>query len=91
MNAHIRMGAMGKYPIPSLTSKSKTIHSSPMSDAVDSYYLGSPKHLFAVELESQLITGHMSECCTLWIFTFLAVALAIIGSFPGIRGFTDLM
>ncbi len=54
--AHIRTGTMGKYPISPLTPNNKTNHSYPMSDAVDSYYLGSPKRIFGVELDSQLIT-----------------------------------
>ncbi len=28
-----------------------------MSDAVDSYYLGSPEHIFGAELDTQLITS----------------------------------
>src|SRR6266702_5379290 len=53
---HIRTGITGEYPILPLTSKAKTIHSPLMSDAVNSYYLGSPEHIFRAELNSQLIT-----------------------------------
>ncbi len=53
---HIRQGIASKYPIPSFTLKSQNTHTSSMSDAVNSYYLGSPEHIFRAELDEQLIT-----------------------------------
>ncbi len=63
-NEHIRRGAMGKYPITPLTTPTTTTHSSPMSDATNNYYLGSPERIFGAELDSQLITyNEARELC----------------------------
>ncbi len=64
LNMHIRTGVMGEYPILPSPSNPKTIHSPLMSDAVNSYYLGSPEHIFGAELNSQLITyNEAQELC----------------------------
>ncbi len=56
-NVHIRTGTMGKCPITPLTTMTTTTHTPPlMSDAVNSYYLGSLECIFGAELDTQLIT-----------------------------------
>ncbi len=55
LNPHIRKGTTSEYPITPLTITSAT-HTPLMSDAVDSYYLGSPERIFGAELDTQLIT-----------------------------------
>ncbi len=55
LNAHIRKGMIGKYPITPLTTTTSTTHTPLMSDAVNSYYLGSPERIFGAELDTQLI------------------------------------
>jgi len=56
LDTHIRMGAMGEYPITPLTTTTTTTHTPLMSNAVNSYYLGSPERIFGAELDTQLIT-----------------------------------
>jgi len=56
LEGHIRMGTMGKYPITPLTTPTTTSHLSPMTDATNAYYLGSPERIFGAKLDSQLIT-----------------------------------
>ncbi len=53
-NEYIRRGTMGKYPVIPLPTP--TPYSSPMSDATNNYYLGSPEWIFGAELDEQLIT-----------------------------------
>ncbi len=53
---HIRMGITGKYPTTSLPSHHQVNSPTPMSDAVNSYYLRSLECIFRAELNSQLIT-----------------------------------
>jgi len=55
MGMHIMVGAMGEYLITSSPSHNQTNPPTPMSDAVNSYYLGSLEHIFGAELDSQLI------------------------------------
>jgi len=63
-NEHIRRGTMGKYPVIPLTTPTTTTHLSPMSDATNNYYLGSPERIFGAELDSQLITyNEARELC----------------------------
>ncbi len=55
---------MSKYPIPSSTSKPKNTHTLPMSNAVNSYYLGSLERIFRAKLDTQLIThDEAQELC----------------------------
>ncbi len=61
LNRHIRMGTMGKYPITSPTATTTTTHTPPMSDAVNSYYLGSPERIFGAKLDTQLITHNEAQ------------------------------
>jgi len=64
LNPHIRMEAMGKYPITPYTTTTTTTHIPLMSDAVNSYYLGSPERIFGAELDTQLITpDEAQELC----------------------------
>jgi len=56
LKGHIRTGTTGKYPIAPLTTPTTTAHTSPMSNATNNYYLGSPERIFGAELDSQLIT-----------------------------------
>ena len=56
LNTHIRKGMTGKYPITPLTTTTTTTNTPLMSDAVNSYYLGSPERIFRAELDTQLIT-----------------------------------
>ena len=57
MRTHINRITEGKYPIISSSLPRHTTNfPSFMSDAVNSYYLGSPEHIFGAELDSQLIT-----------------------------------
>ena len=53
-NTHIRKGTTGKYPIIPLTTTAT--HTPLMSNAVNTYYLGSPERIFGAELDTQLIT-----------------------------------
>ncbi len=54
---HINRTTKGKYPIISSSLLRHTTNSPfSMSDAVNSYYLGSPECIFGAELDSQLIT-----------------------------------
>ncbi len=63
-NMHIRLRAMGKYPITPLTTTTTTTHTPLMSDAVNSYYLGLPECIFGAELDTQLITPNEArELC----------------------------
>jgi len=64
LNPHIRMGATGKYPITPHTTTTTTTHIPLMSDAVNSYYLGSPERIFGAKLDTQLITpDEAQELC----------------------------
>ncbi len=57
LDTHIRSGTMGEYSIIPSTTNATTIHSYPsMSNATNTYYLGSPERIFGAELDSQLIT-----------------------------------
>ena len=56
LNLYIRTGAAGECPITPSTTTTTTVHTSPMSDAVNSYYLRSPEHIFGAKLDTQLIT-----------------------------------
>jgi len=63
-HGHIRQGATSEYPIPSPTSTPLNTYTLPMSDAINSYYLGSPEHIFGAELDTQLIThDEAQELC----------------------------
>jgi len=63
-DTHIRAGATGEYPITPLTRTTTTAHSSPMSNATNVYYLGSPERIFGAELDQQLITHNEArELC----------------------------
>ncbi len=59
LNTHIRKGTTGKYSITPLTTT--TTHNPLMSDAVNSYYLRSPEHIFGAELDTQLITPNEAQ------------------------------
>ncbi len=50
------MGATGKYSITPPPSYNETNPPTLMSNAVNSYYLGSLEHIFGAELDSQLIS-----------------------------------
>ncbi len=57
---------MGKYPIIPHTTTTIIPHipHTPMSDAVNSYYLRSPEHIFGAKLDTQLITRNEArELC----------------------------
>ncbi len=60
-NKHIRWGVIGEHSIPSSTSQSENTHTSLMSDAVNSYYLGSLERIFGAELDTQLITHNEAQ------------------------------
>ncbi len=53
---HIRAGMKGECPITSSPHNNTINPLSSMSNAVDSYYLGSPECIFGAELDTQLIT-----------------------------------
>ncbi len=53
---HIRRGSTSEYPITSSPLQPHHTHNTPMSDAVNSYYLGSPERIFGAELDTQLIS-----------------------------------
>ncbi len=55
-DGHIRRGTTGKYPVIPLTTPLTNAYPSPMSDATNNYYLGSPERIFGAKLDSQLIT-----------------------------------
>ncbi len=64
LNTYMRAGMTSKYPILPFTLKQMTTHSSHMSNAINSYYHGSPEHIFGAELNSQLITqDEAQELC----------------------------
>ncbi len=60
LHKHIRMSAMWKYPITPHTT-TITAHTPLMSDAVNSYYLGSPERIFGAKLDTQLITPNEAQ------------------------------
>jgi len=58
IQAHIRMRTKGKSLITPPPSYYDINYLSSMSDAVNSYYLGTPERIFGAELDGQLITSN---------------------------------